>query len=91
MIVWYSSSANEIISDRAHEEFLDDLMESYNTEDNFETFIDVTYSTSDLFNFTDADRDKARQEFEDWTYERAKDGDMYEPYEVQLARDEEEE
>lgn len=91
MTVWYSSYANEVISDRAHEEFLDDMMESYNTTDNFETFLDVTYCTMELFNFTDADRDKARQEFEDWTYERAKDADMYEPYEVQLANDEVEE
>lgn len=91
MIVWYSSYDNEIISDRAHEEYLDNLMESYNTDDNFESFLDETYYASELFNFTDADREKARQKFEDWTRERADNDDMYELYEVRLASDEVEE
>lgn len=91
MTVWYSSYDNEIISDRAHEEYLDNLMESYDTEDNFESFLDETYYTSELFNFTDADREEARQQFADWTQERADNEDMYEPYEVRLASDEVEE
>lgn len=91
MTVWYSSYDNEIISDRAHEEYLDNLVESYDTEDNFESFLDETYYTSELFNFTDADREKARQQFADWTRERADNEDMYEPYEVRLASDEVEE
>lgn len=91
MIVWYSSYDNEIISDRAHEEYLDNLMESYDTEDNFESFLDETYYISELFNFTDADREEARQQFEDWTCGRADNDDMYEPYEVRLASDEVEE
>lgn len=91
MTVWYSSFNNEIISDRAHEEYLDNLMESYDTEDNFESFLDETYYTSELFNFTDADREEARQQFADWTREQADNEDMYEPYEVRLASDEVEE
>lgn len=91
MTVWYSSYDNEIISDRAHEEYLDNLIESYSTDDNFESFLDETYYTSELFNFTDADREEARQQFEDWTRERADNDDTYEPYEVQLASDEVEE
>lgn len=91
MTVWYSSYDNKIISDRAHEEYLDNLVESYDTEDNFESFLDETYYTSELFNFTDADREKARQQFADWMRERADNEDMYELYEVRLANDEVEE
>ena len=91
MTVWYNSSNNEIISDRAHEEYFDSLIENYDTADNFETFLDETYYTSELFHFTDADREEARQQFEDWKLERAENDDTYEPYEVQLASDEVEE
>lgn len=91
MIVWYNSSNNEIISDRAHEEYLNNLMESYDTADNFEIFLDETYCNNELFYFTDADREEARQQFEDWKLELIDNDDMYEPYEVQLASDEVEE
>lgn len=91
MTVWYSSFNNEIISDRAHEEYLDNLVESYDTKNNFESFLDETYYTSELFNFTDADREEALQQFADWAREKAEDDDVYAPYEVRLASDEEEE
>ena len=91
MTVWYSSYNSEIISDRAHEEYFDNLMGSYDTEDNFESFLDETYYTSELFNFTDADREEARQRFKDWVREKAENDDLYEPYEVRLASDEMEE
>ena len=91
MTVWYSSYNSEIISDRAHEEYFDNLMGSYDTEDNFGSFLDETYYTSELFNFTDADREEARQRFKDWVREKAENDDLYEPYEVRLASDEMEE
>lgn len=91
MTVWYSSYDNEIISDCAHEEYLDDLMESYNTEDSFDAFLEENYYTREVFNFTDADRDEARQQFKDWARERVDNDDMYKPYEVRLASDEVEE
>ena len=91
MTVWYSSYNSEIISDRAHEEYFDNLMGSYDTEDNFGSFLDETYYTSELFNFTDADREEARQRFKDWVRAKAENDDLYEPYEVRLASDEMEE
>lgn len=91
MTVWYNSYDNEIISDRAHDKYFDNLIESYDTGDNFESFLDETYYTSELFNFTDADREEARQQFKDWMRERACNDDMYVPYEVRLASDEVEE
>lgn len=91
MTVWYSSFDEEIISDHAHEEYLNNLIESYDTEENFKEFLDGIYYSTELFNFTDADREKARQEFEDWLRERADNDDMYESYEVRFANDEVEE
>lgn len=91
MTVWYSSFDEEIISDRAHEEYLDNLMKSYDTEKNFKEFLDGIYYSTELFNFTDVDREKARREFEDWLRERANNDDTYESYEVQFASDETEE
>ena len=43
------------------------------------------------FEFTDADREEARLQFEDWAHEKAEDDDVYGPYEVRLASDEVEE
>lgn len=91
MIVWYSSDSNEIISTRAHEEYLDNIARSYDTGDNFDSFLEETYYTKELFNFTDADRVEALLQFKDWTREQAENDDMYEPYEVRLASDEVEE
>ena len=88
MTVWYSSNNNEIISNRAHEEYLDNLVESYNTDYNFEIFLGENYSSTELFNLTERERDNMRLEFEDWRYEQAEYNDIYESYEVRLASDE---
>lgn len=91
MTVWYSSFDNEIISDRAHEEHFNALMESYDSNDDFEAFLGETYSLIELFNLTEYERDKAREAFEAWKREKALDDDVYVPYEVQLASGEVEE
>lgn len=91
MTVWYSSFDNEIISDRAHEEHFNALMESYDSNDDFEAFLGETYSLIELFNLTEYERDKAREAFEDWKREKALDDDVYVPYDVRLANDEVEE
>ena len=91
MTVWYSSYDNEIISDRAHDEYFDSLVEDYDSEDDFETFLGENYSPIELLHFTDADRDEAQQRFEYWKLDRAEAHDVYEPYEVRLASDEVEE
>lgn len=91
MTVWYSSYANEIISDRAHEEYFNSLVDDWKIEDNFSTFLEENYCTEELFEFTDADREEARLQFEDWACEKAEDDDEYVPYEVRLASDEVEE
>lgn len=91
MTVWYNSWDNEVISDRAHEEYFNDLLESYDTDDNFEAFLNENYCVIELFNFTDANRAKAREAFEDWKHEKALDDDVYVPYDVRLASDEVEE
>lgn len=91
MTVWYSSYDNDVMSDRAHEEYFNDLMASYDTNDYFESFLEENYSYSELFNFTDEDRDDAREHFEEWTRDRAEADDMYEAYEVRLASNEVEE
>ena len=92
MTVWYNADKDEIISDRAHDKYLNNFIESYSANnDDFEVFLRSTYYYTDVFNFTDADRKKVREEFMDWLYERAEDNDIYKPYEVQLASDEVEE
>lgn len=91
MTVWYSSFDNEIISDRAHEEHFNTLMESYDSNDDFEAFLGETYSLIELFNLTARERDKTREAFEDWKREKALDDDVYVPYDVRLANDEVEE
>lgn len=91
MTVWYSSFDNEIISDRAHEEHFNALMESYDSNDDIEAFLGETYSLIELFNLTEHERDKAREAFEDWKREKALDDDVYVPYDVRLANDEVEE
>lgn len=86
MTVWYNSDNNEIISDRAHEEYLNNLIESYSAnDDDFEAFLNSTYYYIEVFNFTDADREEVRKEFREWLYERADANDIYKPYKVKLA------
>lgn len=91
MRVWYNSYDNEIISDRAHDEYFDSLVEDYDSEDDFEAFLSESYSPIELLNFTNADRDEAQQRFKYWKFDRAEAHDVYEPYEVRLASDEVEE
>lgn len=91
MTVWYSSFDNDMMSDRAHEEHFNALMESYDSNDDFEAFLGETYSLIELFHLTECERDKAREAFEDWKREKALDDDVYVPYDVRLANDEVEE
>lgn len=91
MTVWYSSYNSEIISDRAHEEYFDNLVEDYNGDDNFEAFLSENYSPTELFHFTNDERNEALERFADWVREKAENDDLYEPYEVRLASDEVEE
>lgn len=88
MTVWYSSYDSEIISDRAHEEYFDSLVEDWKIKDNFNVFLEENYSIDEIFEFTDAERDEARERFADWAHEKAENDDVYEPYEVRLASDE---
>lgn len=88
MTVWYSSYDSEIISDRAHEEYFDSLVEDWKTKDNFNVFLEENYSIDKIFEFTDAERYEARERFADWAREKAENDDVYEPYEVRLASDE---
>ena len=85
MTVWYSSFDSEIISDRAHDEYFDSLVEDWKTKDNFNVFLEENYSIDKIFEFTDAERDEARERFADWAREKAENDDVYEPYEVRLA------
>lgn len=91
MTVWYSSFDNDIMSDRAHEEYFDSLVDDWKTKDNFSTFLEENYYLDEIFEFTDAERDEARERFADWAREKAKDNDVYAPYDVRLASDEVEE
>ena len=91
MTVWYSSFNDDIMSDRAHEEYFNSLVDDWKTKDNFSTFLEENYYTDELFEFTDADRDEARERFADWAHEKALDDDGYVPYDVRLASDEVEE
>ena len=91
MTVWYSSFDNDMMSARAHEEHFNALMESYDSNDDFEAFLGETYSLIELFNLTECERDKAREACEDWKREKALDDDVYVPYDVRLASDEVEE
>lgn len=88
MTVWYSSYDSEIISDLAHEEYFDSLVEDWKTKDNFNVFLKENYSIDEIFEFTDAERYEARERFADWAREKAENYDVYEPYEVRLASDE---
>ena len=90
MTVWYSSYNNDVMSDRAHEEYFESIVDGWKTQDNFTTFLEENYYTYEIFEFTDRDRAIAREEFEEWAREKAEDDDMYEPMEVRLASDEEE-
>ena len=91
MIVWYSSDSNEIISTRAHEEYLDNIADDWKTKDNFNVFLEENYYPDEIFEFTDAERDEARERFADWAREKAENDDVYVPYDVRLASDEVEE
>lgn len=91
MRVWYSARDNKILSDYAHKKYFDSLVDSWQTDDKFKSFLAENYSPIELFRFTKADRDKAEEDFEVWAYEKAKARDTYEHYEVQFVRDEEEE
>lgn len=91
MTVWYSSFDNDVMSDRAHEEYFNSLVDDWKTKDNFKVFLEENYYIDEIFEFTDADREEARLQFEDWAHEKAEDDDVYGPYEVRLASDEVEE
>ena len=91
MTVWYSSYDNEIISDRAHEEHFNELMEDWMTQDNFAVFLEERYYIQDIFNFSGREKADAREEFRQWAHEKALDDDVYVPYDVRLANDEVEE
>ena len=91
MTVWYNSYNNKFLSDRAHEEYFNNLMKSYDTDYNFEVFLGENYSPTELFNFTEVDRQGARLQFDDWTCVEAKRNDVHDPFEVELASDETEE
>lgn len=91
MTVWYSSFDDDIISDRAHEEYFNALMEEWTVPDNFATFLDEHYYIQDVFNFSESEKADALEKFQGWAREKAADDDLYVPYEVQLARDEVEE
>ena len=91
MRVWYSARDNKILSDYAHKKYFDSLVDSWQTDDKFKSFLAENYSPIELFRFTKADRDTAQENFEVWAYEKAKARDTYEHYEVQFVRDEEEE
>ena len=91
MKVWYSSHEDKILSDYAHKRYFEDLVESYNTEENFASFLNRTYYASTLFNLTDANREEIRGRFSDWMYDQATAGDTYKPYEIQFVIDKEEE
>lgn len=91
MTVWYSSFDNDVMSDRAHEEYFNSLVDDWKTKDNFKAFLEENYYIDEIFEFTDADREEARLQFEDWAHEKAEDDDVYGPYEVRLASDEVEE
>ena len=88
MKVWYSSYDSEIISDRAHEEYFDSLVEDWKTKDNFNVFLAENYYPDEIFEFTDAERDEVRERFADWAREKAENDDVYVPYDVRLASDE---
>ena len=92
MTVWYNADKDEIISDRAHDKYLNDLIESNSANSaDLEALLRSTYYYTEVFNFPDADRKEVREEFMDWLYERADSNDIYKPYEVKLASDEVEE
>ena len=91
MTVWCNSENKKVLSGRAHEEYFNNLVKSYNTDYNFEVFLGEHYSPTELFNFTEVDRQGARLQFEDWTREEAKRNDVHDPFEVELASDETEE
>lgn len=91
MTVWYNSYTNKFLSDRAHEKYFSNLMKSYDTDYNFEVFLGENYSPTELFNFTEVDRQEARRKFTDWTREEAKRNDVHDDFEVELASDEVEE
>ena len=85
MTVWYNSYNNKFLSDRAHEEYFNNLVKSYNTDYNFEVFLGEHYSPTELFNLTEVDRQGARLQFEDWTREKSKRNDVHAPFEVELS------
>lgn len=91
MTVWYSSFDNDIMSDRAHEEYFESLIEDWMTQDNFAAFLEERYYIQDIFNFSEREKADAREEFRQWAHEKAEDDDVYGPYEVRLASDEVEE
>lgn len=91
MTVWYSSFDNDMMSDRAHEEYFESLIEDWMTQDNFAAFLEERYYIQDIFNFSEREKADAREEFRQWAQEKAEDDDVYGPYEVRLASDEEEE
>lgn len=91
MTVWYNSYDNDIMSDRAHEEYFESLVDDWKTKENFNVFLEENYYVDEIFEFTDDERYEAREHFADWARERAEADDMYEPFEVRLASDEEEE
>ena len=88
MTVWYNSYNNKFLSDRAHEEYFADLVSRRQTEEYFDKFLEENYSYTELFNFTEANRQEARQRFMDWTREEAERNDVHDPFEVELASDE---
>lgn len=57
MTVWYSSFDNDMMSDRAHEEYFNGLMDDWKTKENFNVFLEETYYIDEIFEFTDAERD----------------------------------
>lgn len=91
MTVWYSSFDNDIMSDRAHEEYFESLVEDWMTQDNFAAFLEERYYIQDIFNFSEREKEDACEEFRQWAHEKAEDDDVYGPYEVRLASDEVEE
>lgn len=63
MTVWYSSFDNDVMSDRAHEEYFESLIEDWMTQDNFAVFLEERYYIQDIFNFSEREKADALEEF----------------------------
>lgn len=91
--VWVNWNTQTIVSPEEHREIVQNTLETewYNDENYLEDFLTENYSSSDLFNMTESEKEKVREKFREKCEEAyCEDEDEYTEETITLDLDERE-